>query len=88
MNVIDGRKRGASDIPVSTDYVSLVVPISVGSSNAPFKVLLDTGSTLFAIPASNCYTCDTDAPNKPLNINTVTPVSSLILLHLTYNLFY
>eukprot|EP01113_Clastostelium_recurvatum_P022418 TRINITY_DN2674_c0_g1_i1.p1 TRINITY_DN2674_c0_g1~~TRINITY_DN2674_c0_g1_i1.p1 ORF type:complete len:551 (+),score=85.55 TRINITY_DN2674_c0_g1_i1:36-1655(+) len=57
----DTRSDATMTVPLLSNYFMYVVDVLVGGQ--PFRLHVDTGSSLTAIPTQGCASCDKDTPN-------------------------
>jgi len=62
------RAVRASNVGLTGNLYQIETTITIGSQNQEFEVVVDTGSTLLAVPATTCTRCDSDAPDPALNV--------------------
>ncbi len=51
------RNSGNDDVILENQIVFISCDITVGKTKAPYRVLLDTGSSLLAIPTAGMFQC-------------------------------
>jgi len=74
-----GTRRGSkrSDVALATDGLAFVAPVTIGTPPRSFKLHVDTGSTLTAVPITGCTNCDQNTPDthySPSSSSSATAV--------------